>query len=91
MSWETVKALQNHPLIKSFFSSEEFSKEEWKLLLEQIKKLPKDTVTDSIYIKWLRYLKSESENIKELAFFNQVFKDTLNSELLYMNWYLNIY
>lgn len=87
VSWETVKALQNHPLIKSFFSSEEFSKEEWKLLLEQIKKLPKDTVTDSIYIKWLRYLKSESENIKELAFFNQVFKDTLNSELLYMNWY----
>ena len=91
VSWETVKVLQNHPLIKSFFSSEEFSKEEWKLLLEQIKKLPKDTVTDSIYIKWLRYLKSESENIKELAFFNQVFKDTLNSELLYMNWYLNIY
>lgn len=80
-------ALNHHPLIKRTLIKMNFEKKEWKIILEFVSNLPEDIVIDSLYIKWLRYIGKRGYLLDELQFFHQAFKESLNTPLIYCNWY----
>ncbi len=84
-------ALNNHTLIKSYLNEEDFKKDEWKAILEFVSTLPENIVTDSIYIKWLKYIqKQKNPLLEELTFFHKVFKESIDTPFIYYNWYFKI-
>lgn len=100
VSWMNLAMLNNHLLIKEYLKSQDYSREEWKEILEFVSKLPYNIVTDGIYIKWLRYVYEKNQNsenskqlakeyprLNELKFFHQVFKAALPTNMIYSNWY----
>ena len=92
LSWNFFLVLNNHPLIKSYLNKTDFSKEEWKIILEFVSVLPVDIVIDSLYIKWLRYTCEEGIlELDELQFFHRVFKGSLNTPLVHSNWYFEYF
>ena len=91
LSWNFFLVLNNHPLIKSYLNKMDFSKEEWKIILEFVSVLPVDIVIDSLYIKWLRFLCEQEYQIDELQFFHRVFKGSLNTPLVHSNWYFEYF
>lgn len=88
MSWNFFLCLNNHPLIKSYLNKMNFNKEEWKMILEFVSKLPENIVIDSLYIKWLRFIyEQEYPKLEELQFFHKVFWESINTPLIHYNWY----
>ena len=89
LAWHYLSELNNHLLIKGYLLDEDYSKEEWEEILKFVCKLPHNIVTDSIYVKWLRYVysKNEKTELSELSFFHRVLKNSLSNNMLYSNWY----
>ena len=88
-NWNFIKKLNSHPAIKEYLSHQDFFKDVWKNILEFVSKLPQVPVLDSVYIKWLKYIQNESENLtlSELKWFHKIMKESISSPLSHSNWY----
>lgn len=88
-NWNFIKKLNSHPAIKEYLSHQDFFKDVWRNILEFVSKLPQSPVLDSVYIKWLKYIQNESENLtlSELKWFHKIMKESISSPLSHSNWY----
>lgn len=86
-NWGKLVYLQRHPIIKNYLLDCDFKKEEWEIILDiLLRVMPENSVLEILYCSKLEHYKNQLSN-EEFLFFHKIFEVTMNSPLIFQDWY----